>query len=346
MRILLISLGSIGRRHLKNISALLPGSEIVALRLTDTAYPEASGPVHKYISSLDEADSFDPEIVIISSPAHVHIKIARHFLGKAKGIFIEKPLCVKADSELSTFTQEASKSPTFTMVGYVLRFHPLLVHLKNIIEQGTLGKIYHAHIQVGQYLPDWRPSCDYKAGVSAQAKLGGGALLELSHEIDYAVWLFGYPQSYWCKAAKLSDLEIDVEDFATITLQYGGKAPEKYVNIQLDFLQRTAQMTLQIVGELGTIKADLINEAAKLYRPAEKEAKDIEFTRSLDGNEIYVKQFDFFLSKSLSNYAVRFSGIHNAEYASVSSASRVMSIIDGLRVSNKNNKLISVESTE
>src|SRR5690606_29956228 len=76
-------------------------------------------------------------------------------------------------------------------VAYNLRFMPSAIRLKELLTEQIVGRIHSVSIEVGQYLPDWRPATDYRKNVSACKKLGGGVLLELSHELDYLTWLFG-----------------------------------------------------------------------------------------------------------------------------------------------------------
>jgi predicted dehydrogenase len=242
-RILCISLGSIGQRHLRNARALLPNARIAVWRqhTSDAQVPEGAD---EMLPSLQAALDFAPDAVLVSSPASEHLSNASPFLARDIPVFLEKPLAARA-SELGDFAARCAASRGFTMVGYVLRFLPALHAIRGHIASGVLGQVHTARIEVGQYLPDWRPQSDYRAGVSAQARLGGGALLELSHEIDYATWLFGWPEAVQCSRAHLSPLEIDVEDSAHLLLEYR----DKRVSLQLDFLQRVANMAVQSRGQ-------------------------------------------------------------------------------------------------
>ena len=75
-------------------------------------------------------------------------------------------------------------------VGYNLRFHPLLKYLKKYLSQSN-DKLLSVNIYAGSYLPDWRKNTNYVKSYSASKRKGGGVELDLSHEIDYASWLFG-----------------------------------------------------------------------------------------------------------------------------------------------------------
>lgn len=340
-KILCISLGSIGKRHLRNARELLPEADIAVYRQHtrgDDSVPEHA---NRMLTSMEEVAAFAPDAVLISSPASEHIANASAFLATDTPMFIEKPLAVTSTG-IDGFVQACASARGFTMVAYVLRFLPALHTIKRLITDGTLGKVHTAHVQVGQYLPDWRPDSDYRTGVSAQAKLGGGALLELSHELDYATWLFGMPESLQCTRGKLSALEIDVEDSATVLMEYA----DKHVTVQLDFLQRVANMGVQIVAENGTLKADLMTEEITFYTPENPKGVRIENEKLPTGNDIYLRQCDFFFYKALKHYAPRYA--HTPvfdQWASVSSAAEVLALVDAAKLaSDTGNRQIFAKS--
>jgi predicted dehydrogenase len=143
----------------------------------------------------------------------------------------------------------------------------VLQTVKQLLDAHAIGRVLHAHAQFGQYLPDWRPSVDYRASYSARASMGGGILLDASHEIDYVTWLFGEPETLACFAGKASDLEVDVEDSATLLLGY---PHDVHAVIHLDFVRRGYRRTLEIVGETGNILADLGRRTVGLERGREE----------------------------------------------------------------------------
>ena len=322
-RILCVSLGSIGQRHLRNIRTLLPRARIGVYRQHTAAgaLPEGADEV---IGDRAQALAFAPEAVFVSSPASEHLANALPFVQRGTSLFLEKPLAASAD-QLGDFTAQCRRSNGFVMVGYVLRFLPALHAIKRCIREGVLGDVHTARIEVGQYLPDWRPDSDYRLGVSAQRKLGGGALLELSHEIDYATWLFGWPRTLQCSRAQLSPLEIDVEDSAHLLLEYD----DKRVSVQLDFLQRVANMAVQIVGSRATLVADLIKEEVKLIDPEHPAGRLLEHPVLPNGNDIYLRQFDFFLAKAIAGYAPVYGQSEGfADWSGVEAAERVLRLVD------------------
>lgn len=322
-RILCISLGSIGKRHLRNVRSLLPSARIAVWRqhTHSDVVPEGADEV---ATDLKTALAFAPDAVLVSSPASEHIANARPFAQLSIPLFLEKPLAASSE-ELGDFSALSSASSGFMMVGYVLRFLPALHAIKKHIQDDTLGQIHTARIEVGQYLPDWRPGGDYRDNVSSQRKLGGGALLELSHEIDYATWLFGWPKSVMCSAAHLSAMQIDVEDSAHLLMEY----PDKRVSLQLDFLQRVATMSVQIVGSKGTLMADLIKEELQLIDPAHPSGRLLDAPKLPSGNDIYLRQFDFFFSKALPQYLPVYEQTPSFDqWASVDHSEKVLKLVD------------------
>ncbi len=147
-------------------------------------------------------------------------------------------------------------------VGYNLRFHPGLRKLKELVEAETLGRLLWAYVEAGQYLPDWRPWQDYRQSYTARRDLGGGILLDGSHELDSITWLMGKPTEVMCMAGKVSALEVDVEDCADVLLRFpcGAQA-----DIHLDFVQHGYSRSCKLVGELGTALWDFTSREVKIY---------------------------------------------------------------------------------
>ena len=340
-KVLIVSLGSIGQRHLMNVKSLLPNAEVGILRLSDRKIDIKENATN-FFSSLEKALDFKPGIVIVSSPATEHLRIAQIFSKQGANIFIEKPLCktLNGNQEL---LDDLKKSSGFIMVGYVLRFMPLLNAVKKALGDGIVGEVRYANIMVGQYLPDWRPNSDYRLGVSGSSELGGGTLLELSHEIDYACWLFGKPDKLLCYASKLTNLEIDVEDYSLIILRYPGTTMT--VTLQMDFIRRDAAMQLRIVGADGTIEADLINEDYSFWSGSTRLNNVLQYQKMNNSNEIYLRQFDYFFSKTISSYKPHFKlDQYQLSHCTLEESIGVLNIVDAAREYGKAERFIALNT--
>ncbi len=289
-KILIVGLGSIGRRHLRNLRALLPHSELAVLRRQPS--PEPIPDLDVEFHELSSAIAFRPDAVIVASPATEHLSTTQAFIENKVPVLVEKPFAERMDGLPQLVDMSESRHvPLF--VAYNLRFHPLLKQVGYLLAHSRLGRIVTVKAEVGQYLPDWRPGQDYQQSVSASRASGGGALLELSHEIDYIYWLFGRPSRIYASGGRLGDLAIDVEDVVSLTMRYGSAAP--LVNITMDFLQRAVSRQFKIVGTEGTILGDLISGQLDIYLSSVG-SWSRQIIKPSDPNELYVEEVTEFIS--------------------------------------------------
>ncbi len=142
------------------------------------------------------------------------------------------------------------------MIGYNLRFSPSLQRLRDLVEDEICGRVLSVRAEVGQFLAAWRPQADYRQAVSANTRLGGGVLLELSHEIDYLRWLFGDVEWVSAIQRKQSDLAIDVDDTAHLTLAFAKGATGRQVlaSLNMDFIRHDTTRSCAVIGETGTLR--------------------------------------------------------------------------------------------
>ena len=173
--------------------------------------------------------------------------------------------------------------------GYNLRFHPPIQKLKELVDELVVGKILWAQVEAGSYLPDWRPWQDYRKSYTARRELGGGILLDGSHEIDYVMWLFGAPRELACMAGRVSQLDVNVEDCATILLRFpdGTRA-----DVHVDFIQRSYARNCTLVGTEGKLHWDFASNAVQIVR-AGGQAETLNF--DCEVNAMYAAELDHFL---------------------------------------------------
>lgn len=291
-RFLIVSLGSIGRRHLKNLRNLRPKAEIGVLRLTMARGGEIPPAADWLFGDLDEALAFAPSAAIVCSPATTHLYLAMALVEHGIPVLVEKPIAGNS-AGLDDLLAAAERRGVSLMIGYSLRFLPSLREARRIVESGVIGDVFGVRAEVGQYLPDWRPGSHYQDSVSAQQDLGGGVLLELSHEIDYVYWMFGMPSRVAAMGGRFGGLEIDVEDMASICLEYG--CPHRLVNIHLDFLQRSVSRTCKFIGSQGTLVWNGIADVLDLYRSDPGQWSRIEVPALPDRNMMYLDELSHFL---------------------------------------------------
>jgi glutamate-1-semialdehyde aminotransferase/spore coat polysaccharide biosynthesis protein SpsF (cytidylyltransferase family)/predicted dehydrogenase len=287
---LILGCGSIGRRHAQNLAAL----GLTRLGFCDTnaealehCRTQIGGATYRdYGAALKE---FRPQLVLICTPPVYHVEQALTALKAQAHVFIEKPLSHES-SGIQSLISEARRRDRIVQIGYNMRFHPGLQILKELVDSGKIGRVMWLNVEAGQYLPDWRPWQHYRESYSARHELGGGIILDGSHELDYICWLLGKPTEVMCRAEHLSSLDVDVEDSAWIYLTF----PERRrAELHLDFVQRAYTRTCKIVGEAGTAFWDFNVQEVRWFAADQPGWQSIPF--SFEPNDMYVEEMVHFL---------------------------------------------------
>lgn len=293
LRFCLVGRGSIGTRHLVNLQSLSCNNIVAFSESPHNDKNEAFFKKYniKTFCDLDDVRNFKPDVFIIANPTSEHVKIAKIALDLDCHIFMEKPISHSSPAS-EELKELISKKNLIFFLANNLRFHPVLIALKKIIDSYALGNIYFARIMVGHYLPDWHPWEDYRNSYSAQKKLGGGVVLTLQHEIDYAYWLFGKFKSLKSYVKKISDLEIDVEDIATIIIETDNGS---VIEIHLDYLQRPPKRSVQIQGAKGSIDYSFGDEYLRFHDFNRQEYRNIINLRGYDCNQMYIDEMKYFI---------------------------------------------------
>lgn len=252
-RILIAGLGSIGTRHLGLARELKPDADIRVLRhqACDHTPEFADG----CFSSLEQAVDFSPQLSVIANPAPFHMPVAIALAESGSHLLIEKPLAASL-SDVPRLLDIAGQKNLVLLTGYNLRFLPSLRRFRRLVHEGMVGRVLSVRCEVGQFLPAWRPGSDYRKGVSARRDLGGGVLLELSHELDYLRWIFGDVRWVRASLSKQSALQIDVEDTAHLILGFASaQDPDQLVGtVTLDFIRQDTTRLCTVIGESGSLR--------------------------------------------------------------------------------------------
>lgn len=236
-RALIIGWGSIGKQHATSLNEL--GYDCARVS-------KYEGSLARFDTIREALEKFNPEYVVVATPTAEHFTCVAQLAeaGFRGRVLVEKPLFERVESfPRNSFSRVA--------IGYQLRFHPVLQNLKEELSQ---QRVISCHCYVGQYLPEWRPQTDYRASYSASSARGGGVVRDLSHELDYLLWMFGPARVIKAIGGKYSSLEIDSEDTVGITCSFE-KCP--VATIQLNYCDRITRRELVITTEGATYVADL-----------------------------------------------------------------------------------------
>jgi predicted dehydrogenase len=319
-RVLIVGLGSIGKRHLRLARNLLPNADIRVLRhLACDSIPEhANG----CFSKLAEAIEFAPQLAVIASPASFHVNVALPLAWAGVHLLVEKPLSASLEG-VSQLIDICNKQNTVLMTGYNLRFLPSLQRFRDMLNERVLGRVLSVRCEIGQYLPSWRPDIDYRQGVSARRELGGGALLELSHELDYMRWIFGEVE--WVKAAlsRQSSLEIDVEDTAHLILGFtsGADGHQLIASVNLDFIRHDTTRLCTAICEKGSLRWNGLTGVVEQFEAGAKGWREL-YRHQHQRDDSYLAEWHHFLDCINTNTVPLISG---------EDGSKVLQIIDAAR---------------
>jgi predicted dehydrogenase len=280
-RVLVIGAGSIGARHAGNLVAA--GAEVTSTD-PDADRARATAAQRTVPFDLDQLGGYDG--IVVASPSRLHLEQAIEAVATGAAVLVEKPLAHHLQG-VDRLVQDAGSR---LMVGYNLRLHRPVEELVGAVAAGRVGRPVAVRLWFGSWLPDWRPTIDYRTSYSARADLGGGVLDDAIHELDLAVWLCGSDLRVVAAVVdRLGPLEIDVEDTVRALLVDPTGVP---VSIDLDYLSRRYRRGIEVIGTEATIRLDWSRAVLEL------EAADHLETTAADTpvDESYVREARAFLA--------------------------------------------------
>lgn len=293
MKVLIVGLGSIAAKHIAALENIVHDVHFYALRSSKEA---VEVPRVENIFTLSELEKIQVDFAIISNPTFAHRETIIKLIPFNIPLFIEKPLISELDGRYLINKIRVNKSVTY--VACNLRFLDSLRFTKHYLSDNKV--VNEVNIYCGSYLPNWRGDRDYKSIYSANKEQGGGVHIDLIHEIDYACWLFGKPNSVTKVFSNKSSLKINAFDYANYTLGYA----DFNVSIILNYYRRDPKRTLEIILENETITVDILKNS--VVRNAE-----IIFESEKTITDTYEEQLRFFMSNVLNNSTT----FNNAEEA-------------------------------
>ncbi len=288
MKTAIIGCGSIGQRHARNLLTLGESDLVVYDPMPGRASEFAASCGIRAADTLEDAMALRPDVVWVCTPPHLHTDVAARAVEARAHIFIEKPIASSLEG-IDQLLEKVRSRGVVLYVGYNLRFQAGMAKTKELLGSGVIGRLLMIRAEAGQYLPDWRPTQDYRAGYITRRSTGGGIILDASHEIDYVRWLAGEVESVYCVAAHLSALEMETEDSAAIILRMAGGVIGE---IHLDCIQRGYTKNCKLIGDAGTLVWDF-KDGIRLLRAGAMEWE--QFPMAPDVNDMYIKETRHFL---------------------------------------------------
>lgn len=287
-KILIVGYGSVGKRHVNNLISI-PNTEIIVC--TKQKNLKFSNKKIKTYNSLNESLKEKPDIGFVTNETSKHISVAIDLAKQRLDLFLEKPLS-NSMINVKVLTKTVKKNNLITQMGCNFRFHPCLMRIKKIIDEGMIGRIIVAHAESGSYLPDWHPYEDYRLGYAAREDLGGGIVLTCIHEIDYLYWFFGDVKEIFSITGKFSDLEVTSDDMSSVILRFKN---DIIAEVHLDYFQRPDFKSCKIKGTKGTIYWNSDHNEVKIYLIKENRWKTIMKLKNFQRNQMFIDEIKHFL---------------------------------------------------
>ena len=318
-KILVIGIGSIGRRHIRNIKFLIPNSTISLLSKSSNGTYDEEKLVDNIYRKTSDTLTLSFDAIFICGPASSHIKISLDFLKKGNNIFIEKPLSDNL-ANCNKFLNYAKFSKNIIQVGYQFKFHPALIKLRNEIKKRKYGNLVSSKIECSSYLPKWREGRDYSKTVSASKQSGGGVTLELSHEIDFANWLFGPFDKVSSISKNTKSLKVNVDDISNINL-----IKKNFIcSISLNFHSHISKRYIIVNFQKASVLIDLLENKYELYQANNKKVSNIKYNY----DQLFIDEIKYF-----------FNCIKNSNNSNIS----LYSSLDTMKIIDKANKSSSLK---
>lgn len=251
--VLIVGVGSAGRRHAKNlttlgtmVSCMDPRSDHLAQAQAEV--PSIMGVYESFERAVSEAERFAG--VVIASPPSFHVEQTLAFVEQRVPVLLEKPIA--PDLASAQRLEDAVKvHGTPVLLGYTYRWWPPLIELRQRLKQRVVGPLRSVRFIMSAHLADWHPWERYQDFFMASRDLGGGALLDESHFIDLMVWCLGMPEALVGRVEHLSELEMTSDDHVDCWAIY----PQNLrVSMHLDLYGRPHEKSITIVGERGTLQ--------------------------------------------------------------------------------------------
>ncbi|QMU64028.1 MAG: hypothetical protein GKR88_06800 [Flavobacteriaceae bacterium] len=286
MTFLIIGGGSIGQRHLKNLKSLGYGDLYCFKRNFSSDFENK---FHcTVITTLEEVEELKPEMMVICNPTSMHIEWVKIANDLKAHVFVEKPLTHSQDQ--LEFIQKEWQNNSVFFIGFMLRYHPLVKKIKELIDSEKLGRIYSSRLEFGSWLPYWHSWEDYKISYASNKDMGGGVINTITHELDLAQYFFGNPQNVKSVKFNTNILDIDVEEIAESIFIY----EDKLVSLHVDFLQKDYDRSVKILGEKGKIIWDWHTHIVhvQLHKDTDEKYELHDF----DVNQLYIDEINDFIN--------------------------------------------------
>lgn len=291
MKFVIAGLGSIGRRHLRNLAAV-GEKDIVLYRTRKATLPDQELEGYPVVDDLQAALASKPDGVVVSNPTSLHLDTSIAAANQGCHILLEKPISHNLD-RINELSAAVEKNGSKVLVGFQFRFHPTLQLAKEKLLDGAIGRPVSVRAHWGEYLPNWHPWENHQESYAARQDLGGGVVLTLCHPLDYLRWIFGEVDKLWAFTQPAPELGTAVDAVAEIGLAYQSGV---LGSVHLDYLRRPGVHGFEITGTEGLLRWDNQTSNLEMYRAATQVWQTFSAPDGFERNWLFMDEIRSFIA--------------------------------------------------
>ena len=293
MKFLIVGLGSMGKRRVRNLQAN-GEKDIVGFDIRADRNREAE---EKYgirtVQAFADISPEDFDALIISTSPDAHGDYIRYALKQKKHFFVEHPTSDDAYDEVVADKNATVKAPSCTFL-----FNPAIQMMKKVLDGGNIGKVLAFQYHMGQYLPDWHPWEDYRT-VYFSRKETSACREMFCFELIWLSFIFGSAvKSVTGSLAKLSNLDMDADDTLSATVHYENTVRGTML---IDVISRKPFRTLRVLGSEGVLEWERFDYTLKIFNASTKETEVLSIPKGnpekgyVNEEEMYIDEIGTFL---------------------------------------------------
>jgi len=296
MEFLIIGLGSMGKRRIRNLKTL-GAKEIIGFDLREDRRQEAEDKYGiKTIKNLKDFDFKNIDAIVISTPPDKHNQYIELAINKKKPAFVEASVILEGLEQLNKL---ARQKKVFIAPSCTARFHPAIKKIKSLIKSGKYGKITNFSYHCGQYLPDWHPWENVK-NFYVSKKETGAAREMVPFELTWIVDILGFPKNINGFFGKTMNVRANIDDTYVISLDFGNV----FGNMIIDVVSRYATRSLILNMGKGQILWKWEENFIKFYDASTKKWENYYFKKgqAADGynknimEDMYIEEMKTFIN--------------------------------------------------
>lgn len=282
MKVCFIGVGSIARRHIRNLVQICYSKQInLRIDVLRHRHTSLNCDIDDFISNeyfnITELEN-TYEAIFITNSTHLHYDTIKKLKLYSKNFFVEKPVFNTLDLSIESLELPVENK---YYVACPLRYSQVIMYAKKFVKKNAP---FSVRAICSSYLPEWRPGTDYRKCYSAIKEQGGGVCIDLIHEWDYLCDIFGVPEQALAFHGKYSHLEVTSEDLAIYIANYKSFLLE----LHLDYFGRKATRKLELLCKDGKYVFDILSSSVyKNDKLIEKFSEDV--------NDKYLLEMNYFL---------------------------------------------------